>query len=236
MGAAGARPRVQARLRSRVVEHQQHRPNKESPTADCSGNQQVDGTTGQTVVGIARAGRGTSSACKRLGADQQNPSGTASTSRIRSPNVRVQSLPQCSSELEAWQTGGVHVQGRGFAVVAGEVRTLAQRSAEAAREIRMLIGRSVDTVEAGAADVAQAGQAMEEIVSSVRRVTDLMGEIAAAAVEQRDGIAQVNQAVANLDQMTQQNVALVEESTAASSSLNDQAQHLANVVAVFKVA
>lgn len=100
----------------------------------------------------------------------------------------------------------------------------------------MLIGRSVDTVEAGAADVAQAGQAMEEIVSSVRRVTDLMGEIAAAAVEQRDGIAQVNQAVANLDQMTQQNVALVEESTAASSSLNDQAQHLANVVAVFKVA
>ncbi|NCT85631.1 MAG: HAMP domain-containing protein [Comamonadaceae bacterium] len=127
-------------------------------------------------------------------------------------------------------------QGRGFAVVAGEVRTLAQRSAEAAKEIKTLIGRSVETVEAGAADVTEAGQAMDEIVAGVRRVTDLMGEIAAAAMEQRDGIAQVNQAVANLDQMTQQNAALVEESTAASSSLSDQARHLADVVAVFKLA
>ncbi|PZP34612.1 MAG: methyl-accepting chemotaxis protein [Roseateles depolymerans] len=127
-------------------------------------------------------------------------------------------------------------QGRGFAVVAGEVRTLAQRSAEAAKEIKTLIGRSVETVEAGAADVAHAGEAMQEIVSSVGRVTDLMGEIAAAAVEQRDGIAQVNQAVANLDQMTQQNAALVEESTAASASLSEQAQRLADVVSVFKLA
>ena len=126
-------------------------------------------------------------------------------------------------------------QGRGFAVVASEVRSLAQRSAEAAREIKGLIGRSVETVEAGSADVAEAGAAMNEIVGSVRRVTDLMGEIAAAATEQRDGIGQVNQAVANLDQMTQQNAALVEESTAASASLREQAQRLAEVVSVFNV-
>ncbi|WP_416757907.1 methyl-accepting chemotaxis protein [Roseateles sp. So40a] len=125
--------------------------------------------------------------------------------------------------------------GKGFAVVASEVRTLAQRSAEAAKEIKTLITRSVETVEAGSSDVAEAGRAMDEIVQGVRRVTDLMGEIAAASTEQRDGIAQVNQAVAHLDQMTQQNAALVEESTAASSSLREQAQRLAEVVSVFKV-
>ncbi|SEL39728.1 methyl-accepting chemotaxis protein [Roseateles sp. YR242] len=127
-------------------------------------------------------------------------------------------------------------QGRGFAVVASEVRTLAQRSSEAAKEIRTLIGRSVETVAAGSSDVAQAGQAMGDIVSSVGRVTDLMGEIAAAATEQRDGINQVNQAVAQLDQMTQQNAALVEESSAAATSLREQAQKLEEVVSVFRVA
>ena len=126
-------------------------------------------------------------------------------------------------------------QGRGFAVVASEVRSLAQRSAEAAKEIKTLISASVENVESGSAQVAQAGQSMQEIVASVQRVSDLIGEITASSTEQRDGIAQVNQAVTHLDQMTQQNAALVEESTAAAASMRDQAQHLAQVVSVFNV-
>jgi methyl-accepting chemotaxis protein len=126
-------------------------------------------------------------------------------------------------------------QGRGFAVVAGEVRNLAQRSAEAAKEIKGLITASVDNVEAGSAQVSQAGTAMGEIVGSVRRVSDLIGEITASSTEQRDGIGQVNQAVTNLDQMTQQNAALVEESAAAAAALQEQAQRLSEVVSVFNV-
>ena len=126
-------------------------------------------------------------------------------------------------------------QGRGFAVVAGEVRALAQRSAEAAKEIKSLITASVANVDAGSSQVAEAGKSMQEIVESVRRVTDLIGEISAAVHEQHDGFAQVNQAVSNLDQMTQQNAALVEESSAAATAMNEQAQRLAQVVAVFNV-
>ena len=126
-------------------------------------------------------------------------------------------------------------QGRGFAVVAGEVRSLAQRSAEAAKEIKQLITTSVDNVQSGSAQVEQAGQSMQDIVHSVRRVSDLIGEITASSTEQRDGIGQVNQAVATLDQMTQQNAALVEESSAAAAALHEQAQRLAQVVAVFNV-
>jgi methyl-accepting chemotaxis protein len=126
-------------------------------------------------------------------------------------------------------------QGRGFAVVAGEVRTLAQRSAQAAKEIKALIGTSVETVETGSRQVNEAGAAMSDIVTRVRRVSDLMGEISAAATEQRDGISQVNQAVTNLDQVTQQNAALVEESAAAASSLREQAHRLSEVVSVFNV-
>ncbi len=127
-------------------------------------------------------------------------------------------------------------QGRGFAVVASEVRSLAQRSAEAAKEIKGLIGASVERVEAGSKLVADAGQTMGEIVGSVKRVSDVIGEITIASGEQSDGIGQVNTAVTQLDQMTQQNAALVEESTAAAESLRTQAQRLAQALAGFRLA
>jgi methyl-accepting chemotaxis protein len=126
-------------------------------------------------------------------------------------------------------------QGRGFAVVAGEVRNLAQRSAQAAREIKGLIADSVAKVESGGKLVDEAGQTMGEIVAQVKRVTDLIGEITSATLEQSSGIGQVNQAVTQLDQMTQQNAALVEQSAAAAQSLKDQADRLAQAVAMFKV-
>jgi methyl-accepting chemotaxis protein len=126
-------------------------------------------------------------------------------------------------------------QGRGFAVVASEVRSLAQRSAEAAREIKSLIGASVERVEAGSKLVADAGSTMTEIVASVQRVSDIVGEISAAAAEQSSGIGQVNGAVTQLDQMTQQNAALVEQSAAAAESLREQAARLGEVVRRFQL-
>jgi methyl-accepting chemotaxis protein len=126
-------------------------------------------------------------------------------------------------------------QGRGFAVVASEVRSLAQRSASAAKEIKTLIGESVGKVETGSRLVEAAGNSMSDIVASVQRVTDIIGEITAAASEQSQGIGQVNVAVVQLDQMTQQNAALVEESAAAAESLKDQAQRLTEIVSVFKL-
>ncbi len=124
-------------------------------------------------------------------------------------------------------------QGRGFAVVAGEVRNLAQRSAQAASEIKQLIGASVAAVDGGVRQVEDAGQAMQDIVTSVQRVTDIMGEINSAAAEQAAGIGQVHDAVGEIDRMTQQNAALVEQSAAGAESLREQAARLAQVVRQF---
>ena len=126
-------------------------------------------------------------------------------------------------------------QGRGFAVVASEVRSLAGRSAEAAKEIKMLINASVERVEHGTALVDQAGTTMTEVVNSIKRVTDIMGEISAASNEQALGVAQVGEAVKQMDEVTQQNAALVEEMAAAASSLKNQSSDLVDAVSVFKL-
>jgi methyl-accepting chemotaxis protein len=137
-----------------------------------------------------------------------------------------------NAAVEAARAGD---EGRGFAVVASEVRSLAQRSAEAAREIKALISTSVDKVENGARLVQDAGTTMDELVASVNRVTGMIGEISAASHEQAGGLSQVNGAIGQLDQMTQQNAALVEQSAAAAESLQDQATKLADVVSTFRL-
>jgi methyl-accepting chemotaxis protein len=126
-------------------------------------------------------------------------------------------------------------QGRGFAVVAAEVRSLAKRSADAAQEIKALIGDSVSRVEAGSALVQQAGVTMNDIVESIRHVTDIMGDIAEASANQSSGIELVSGSIDQMNQVTQQNAALVEQAAAAAQSLQDQAEHLERVVGAFKL-
>jgi methyl-accepting chemotaxis protein len=177
---------------------------------------------GEVVAQVVQSMQGITDSSKRIGDIIGVIDGIAFQTNILALNAAV----------EAARAGE---QGRGFAVVAGEVRSLAQRSAEAAREIKGLIQASVGNVEQGAQRVEETGRAMQEIVASVRRVSDLIGEIAAASSEQRDGIGQVNQAVNQLDQMTQQNAALVEQSAAAAQSMREQAQRLADLVAAFRL-
>ena len=181
-------------------------------------------TQGGEVVGkVVATMQGISESSRRIGDIISVIDGIAFQTNLLSLNAAV----------EAARAGE---QGRGFAVVASEVRSLAQRSAEAAREIKSLIGQSVQQVEQGTVLVGEAGKTMGEIVTSIRRVTDLVAEISSANVAQSAGVQEVGQAVNQMDQATQQNAALVEESAAAAESLKAQAQQLVEVVSVFKVA
>ena len=178
---------------------------------------------GGTVVGqVVETMQGISDSSRKIGDIIGVIDGIAFQTNILALNAAV----------EAARAGE---QGRGFAVVASEVRSLAQRSAEAAKEIKGLISRNVEQVEQGTELVSQAGKTMDEVVGSIRRVSDIVSEIAAATVEQSNGVQQVGDAVGQMDQVTQQNAALVEESAAAAESLKSQAQQMVQAVAFFKV-
>ncbi|OQW89184.1 MAG: methyl-accepting chemotaxis protein [Rhodoferax ferrireducens] len=183
---------------------------------------QVAEQGGAVVAEVVDTMRGINEASRKIGDIISVIDGIAFQTNILALNAAV----------EAARAGE---QGRGFAVVASEVRSLAGRSAAAAREIKTLINSSVSRVEQGSALVDQAGITMQEVVSSIKRVTDIMGEISAASLEQSHGVAQVGEAVTQMDQATQQNAALVEEMAAAASSLKAQAQDLVQTVAMFKL-
>jgi methyl-accepting chemotaxis protein len=178
---------------------------------------------GQVVSDVVRTMDEISASARRIGEITAVIDGIAFQTNILALNAAV----------EAARAGE---QGRGFAVVAGEVRSLAQRSAQAAKEIRSLIASSGEQVEAGARLVGDAGSTMQQVVDQVRQVASLVGEISHAAAEQSSGIGQVNGAVGELDGMTQHNAALVEQSTAAAISLSEQAERLAELVGRFRLA
>jgi len=186
------------------------------------GASQAAGRGGEVVQQVVATMQGITDSSRRIGEIIGTIDGIAFQTNILALNAAV----------EAARAGE---QGRGFAVVASEVRNLAQRSAVAAREIKTLIGASVEQVESGARLVDEAGNAMSDIVAQVRRVSDLIAEISAAANEQNGGLGQINDAVSQLDKMTQQNSALVEESAAAAKSLAQQAEGLVHAVSMFKL-
>ena len=177
---------------------------------------------GEAVVNVVRTMEGIQTSSKKIADIIGTIDGIAFQTNILALNAAV----------EAARAGE---QGRGFAVVASEVRSLAQRSSTAAKEIRVLIGDSLARVESGSKEVQQAGQTLTEIVARVKRVSDIVGEIASTATQQAEGISEINQAVAGLDQATQQNAALVEESAAAATSLQDQARALSVSVQRFRL-
>jgi methyl-accepting chemotaxis protein len=177
---------------------------------------------GQVVAQAVDTMRGISESSKRIADITSVIDGIAFQTNILALNAAV----------EAARAGE---QGRGFAVVASEVRALAQRSGEAAKEIKQLIGDSVGRVEVGVTQVSQAGSTMDEVVASIGRVTAIMGEISTASAEQSEGVGQVGGAVSSMDRTTQQNAALVEEMAAAASSLKSQALELVSAVGMFKL-
>jgi methyl-accepting chemotaxis protein len=180
----------------------------------------VDG--GEVVSQVVETMRGINDSSKKIADITSVIDGIAFQTNILALNAAV----------EAARAGE---QGRGFAVVASEVRSLAQRSSEAAKQIKGLITASVARVEQGSVLVDRAGNTMTEVVTSIKRVTDIMGEISAASSEQSAGVSQIVGAVSQIDQATQQNAALVEESAAAAESLKQQATRLVSAVAVFKL-
>ena len=191
---------------------------------------QASELAGSTTAAAERGGAAFAEAIQTMGAITESSRRIAEIIGVIDGIAFQTNILALNAAVEAARAGE---QGRGFAVVAGEVRSLAQRSARAAREIKALIDDSVDKVESGSKAVGDAGRLMEGIVGEIKKVTGLVGDITSSTLEQSSGLDQINQAVTQLDEMTQQNAALVEQSAAASASLKDQALRLSEVVAVF---